>query len=124
MPFPYSNEGPNKFAKTMKPWRQWLNAYSGQQNHYVADASSGDATIPDGYLNCRFVKVDVTGIIKIDYDGDNGITRTEVLTATAGVDIKIANIVKVYQNYKAATACTAQVYGSDGLAVVGLKLCF
>jgi hypothetical protein len=124
MSVPYTSIGANIFAKVMKPFREKLSAYSGQQYHYVADASSSDVTLSGNQLNCRYAKVDVTGIIKIDYKGDNDSTRTEVLIAVAGAIIQIPNITKVYQNYKAATACTAQVYGSDGLAVVGLKLCY
>ncbi len=128
MGHPYSNRNMNTFANGMHDYRNKLGAYSGQQKHIVANSSSADVDIENDlgseYLNCRYIKVDVTGIIAIDYRGDNGVLRHEVLVASVGADIKIPNVVKVYRYYVGTTSCTSQVYTDAGVAVVGIKLCF
>lgn len=128
MPFPYGQEAQNQFAQTMKAFRNQLSMYSGQQNHYVVNVASADVdltTVEEGkWLNCRYATVDTTGIIKYDYKGDNGKSRTEVKVAVAGTIIQVPNIVKVYRYYIETTSCTAEVYTDAGVSVVGIKLCF
>lgn len=87
-----------------------------------ADASS-DYTVTR--QNCNEVFADVAGIIKVDFrKGFDGETFTRVFALAAGIPIKLRNVIKVYQEYKASTNCTATIYNSAGATKVGLHLCF
>jgi hypothetical protein len=98
-----------------------LRLLLGTAHHEVCNAASGNA-VPS-MTNCRFIYVDVAGIIKIDFTDDHdGTTETEVLYLPAGVPFHRRNVTKVYRYYTGTTSCTAQVYDDTGAAVVGLKL--
>lgn len=97
---------------------------------YFLDASAGDAVPPDTtgtpslgtdyWKNCRCISCDVTGICKIDYLNERGEVITEVLTLTGGSQPRpVRNVIKLYQNYAAATASTVKSYNSSGVLVTG-----
>lgn len=101
--------------------RDDIRSILGSAGHYVANVTSGDATLSSAQLRSRYFTVDVEGIIKFDYTDDAGTTYTRVMIALPGVNHYL-NITKVYQNYKSATACTAQSYSDAGLLVTGIAL--
>lgn len=88
----------------------------------VINSTSGDA-VPSNITNSRAISVDTDGIVKFDCLDDSGEnTTTEVKAVKAGVMYPYRNITKVYRYYTGTTALTATVYGSDGVAVKGLKV--
>jgi hypothetical protein len=101
-------------------------ACMGYRDTLVVDASAGDVTVTtldSKWANCRYISADVAGIIKIDYLDATGQTETEVLQLNAGELRPVRCVSKVYKQYKAATDCTAQCYGTDGeLDNPGIKL--
>ena len=89
---------------------------AGYCDYELLDASAGDA-VPT-MLNCREIKVDAAGIIKIDYIDKGGVTKTEVLQISAAQPfMRIRNVTKLYRYYTAQTAGTAKSYGTDGVLV-------
>ena len=114
----------SKIFQSINNDRNQLKAYSGQQKHYVANCSSGNVSLTGEDAKCRYAKVDVAGIIKVDYLSDNGNQRTEVLQVSQGEIIRIPNIYTVYRYYVGTTSCTSQVYTDAGALVTGIKLCY
>lgn len=90
---------------------------AGYNDYELLDASSADA-VPT-MLNCREIKVDTAGIIKVDFIDKGGVTKTEVMQIGAAQPfLRIRNVIKLYLNYTAQTPGTATCYGTDGVAVV------
>jgi hypothetical protein len=87
----------------------------------VLDASDKNV-VPD-ISNCHYFQVDVSGIVKIDFQDQTGEVKTEVLQANAGTPCLRRNIVKLYQNYAKDTPITAHVFKQNGTLVRGIKLC-
>lgn len=93
----------------------------GCKEHEIVNVTSGNAT--PTIQNCRFVWVDVAGIIKFDYKSKNGsVTKTMVRSLVQGVN-QFTDVSSVYRYYKDTTACTAQVYDDSGNLVTGICLC-
>lgn len=88
----------------------------GYHDHELLDASSGDATAST-VLNCRAIKADGAGIVKIDYKDMGGNVVTEVLQLNAGVPMPVRNVSKLYQYYFGITDGTAVCYTSAGASV-------
>jgi hypothetical protein len=87
----------------------------------VINAASADS-VPGTIMNSRAVSVDSDGIVKFDFKNDDGDTCSEVKYMAKGTWYHYRNVSKVYRYYKDTTAATATVYGTNGIAVVGLKL--
>ena len=94
-------------------------------DYYILDASAGDAEAPkaavkggadiqNDWRNCRYIKVDTGGIVKIDYMNKNSETITEVLTLLTGVPHPVRNVIKLYQYYNKQAEGTAKVYDRSG----------
>lgn len=88
----------------------------GYIEHEVLDASSGNADAST-ILNCRGIKVDTAGIVKIDYTKQNGNTDTEVLYLNGGLIHQVRNVIRLYRYYTGTTDGTAACYGDDGVAI-------
>ena len=86
----------------------------------VVNVTNGDV-VPT-MKNCRFIKVDTAGVVKIDIAKKNGEATTEVLYLPAGILHKCRNVEKVYTLYAAQTSVTGKVYTDAGVSVIGLKL--
>ena len=118
----------SKYTENASEKRDRLRMYSGQQNHYVCDLSvtgGADLTIPDDFKNCRYVETDTSGIVKIDYQDDHQLFRTETKVLNAGERWLVPNVTKVYYYYTGTTPLTTTVYRDDGTGpVVGIKLRF
>lgn len=115
----------NKYTNTSSSDRDRLRMYGGQQNHLTVNmtAEAGNYTVPDAYKNCRYLEVDVTGIVKVDYDDDGAHSRTETKIVNAGELWRVPNVTRVYYYYTGTTQMTAQVMLDDGSAtVLGVKL--
>ena len=85
------------------------------------DSSSGDAT-PSTIENCRMISCDSDGIIKFDYQTEDGESCTEVKQVLAGTMYPYRNVSKVYRYYVSTTPCTAKAYTAAGVLTVGLKI--
>jgi len=114
----------SKWFNSMNNERNQLKAYSYQQRHLVCNCTEDNVVLTGEDAKCRYAKIDTAGIIKVDYQSDNDVSRTEVLSVSAGEVVKIPNITKVYRYYVGTTACTTKVYTDAGLLVTGLKLCY
>jgi hypothetical protein len=90
----------------------------GYQEYEILDASSGDAT-PSTIENCRAIKVDGAGIIRIDYIKKDGETVTEIMQINAGQPpMPVRNVTKLHRYYTGTTAGTATCYsGTDGTTI-------
>jgi hypothetical protein len=87
----------------------------------VVSSASADG-VPATIQNSRLVSVDSDGIVKFDFKNDNGVVCTEVKYMAKGVWYHYRNVSKVYRYYTGTSAVTTTVYGTDGVAVAGLKL--
>lgn len=90
----------------------------GYHEYEILDASSADAT-PATVDNCRAIKADGAGIIRVDYEKkDEGIV-TEVMHINAGQPpMPVRNVVKLHRYYTGTTAGTATCYsGVDGSTI-------
>lgn len=87
----------------------------------VLNSAAGNA-VPVSVINSRVVSVDNDGIVKLDFKNDQGVECTEIKYMAKGTWYHYRNVSRVYRYYKDTTPATATVYGSDGIAVVGLKL--
>lgn len=90
----------------------------GVNAHEVLDASAGNVT-PVSIENSRALKVDGSGIIKIDYVDDDGTTHTEVLHVVEGVFYEYRNVRNLYRYYVGTTALTAKAYTDAGVLTTG-----
>lgn len=106
--------------------QQVTEMLAGVTDTVVIDASSADVdstnAILGTFLNCRYISVDTSGVIKLDILDVGGNSKTIVFKPAAGVLIQIRNVVKVYHHYVGTTDCTASAYGSDGVERVGIRL--
>jgi hypothetical protein len=87
----------------------------------VVNAASGNAA-PATILNSRLVSVDTDGVVKFDFKDDQGNTCTEVKYMAKGTWYHYRNVSNVYRYYTGTTAITTTVYGTNGVAVAGLKV--
>jgi hypothetical protein len=87
----------------------------------VLNSSAADAE-PATVKNSRAVSVDSDGIVKFSYKRDDGTETTEVKYMAKGVWYHYRNVTKVFRYYTGTTAITTTVYGTDGVAVNGLKV--
>ena len=94
----------------------------GYSDTYFADASAGNCTIPTSWTNgrgggtCRAISADSTGLVKIAYTSENGVSVIEVVMLIGGVLRPVRNITLVYQYYTGTTAGTCKSYNADGTA--------
>lgn len=88
----------------------------GYTEYELLDASAGNATAAT-VTNCRAIKADTGGIVKIDYKKADGSTVTEVLTLNSGIPLPVRNVVTLYRYYVDTTAGTAKSYTSAGANV-------
>lgn len=88
----------------------------------VVDVSTADDTTA---RQCRQIFCDVGGIAKFDVqaiDSDSGtVTIVHDFSTVNPLNIE-CKVVKVYKEYKSGTDTTAQVYKSNGTAVIGIKV--
>jgi len=87
----------------------------------VVSSASADG-VPATINNSRLISVDTDGIVKFDFKDESGNVCTEVKYMAKGVWYHYRNVSKVYRYYTGTTAVTTTVYGTNGVAVVGLKL--
>ena len=74
----------------------------------------GGADIQNHWKNCRAIKADVAGIVKVDYCNKVGATITEVMYLNAGIPMPVRNVIKLYRYYTEQTFGTAGSYDSTG----------
>lgn len=87
----------------------------GVSDVHFLDASSADASAPDTFNNCRAIKCDSAGIVKITYrEQKNGDEHTEVLYLERGLFTQYRNVIKLFQYYVGQTDGTAESYNAAG----------
>jgi len=88
----------------------------GYTEYEFLDASAGNATAAT-VTNCRAIKADIGGFVKIDYTKADGSTVTEVLTLVSGIPLPVRNVVTLYRYYVGTIAGTATSYSSAGAEI-------
>ena len=101
--------------------RNELRMFSGMQAHYTCNTSGGGTiTIPVANKNCRYVEVDVSGLIRLTYQDDHQNSRTITRYVSQGEIFRAQNVVSVDGD-----TTTAQVYpDAGGSATAGIRLIF
>lgn len=85
-----------------------------------ADVSSGDDSTV--LKECRAIKADVGGEVKLKIDPKFGSSYVTVEYLPDGIWVPVGNVVRVYQYITGTTEATCQVYDTTGTAVTGIKL--
>lgn len=95
----------------------------GVDDYTILHAANGNVEAPENFRNCRAIKVDVEGIVRVRYVDDFMGVHTEVLYVPAGIFIQYRNVVALYRYYTGTTLGTASCYADDGGTLVNaLKL--
>ena len=84
----------------------------------ILHAIREDVDAPSEFRNCRAIKADVAGIVRIRYEDDYEQSHNEVLYLNAGIIHQVRNVYRLFQYYVASTAGTAQCYKGDGGTLV------
>ena len=87
-------------------------------DYTILHAIGGDSDAPDNFKNCRCIKADTEGIVRIRYTDDYGGLHTEVLFLNSGIIHQVGNVIRLYQNYTPGTAGTAECYDANGGTLV------